>query len=57
MQFTIGVEEITTILNTGPQYLSHYLFYTKKCNELNVGGGILSFLDEGVDILKIKVLR
>jgi hypothetical protein len=31
--------------------LSHYLFYTKKCNELNVGGGGggLSFLDEGLE--------
>jgi hypothetical protein len=37
--------------------LFHYLFYTKKCNKLNVGGGGLSFLDEGGGVLKIKVLR
>jgi hypothetical protein len=37
--YVYAVQKITTILNTSPQYLSHYLFYTKKCNELNVGGG------------------
>ena len=34
------------------------LIYNKKCNKLNVGGGwVLSFLDEGGGVLKIKVLR
>jgi hypothetical protein len=45
------------MLNNGPQYLSHYLFYTKKCNKLNVGGEVVNFLDEGGGILKTKVLR
>jgi hypothetical protein len=29
----------------------------QKCNELNVWGGVLNFLDEGGGVLKIKVLQ
>ena len=63
MQFTIGVG----VNNNHFEYWStNYIGYTqcltpvkntKKCNELNVGGEVLNFLDEGGGVLKIKVLR
>jgi hypothetical protein len=49
MQFTIGIGVNNNHFEYWSQYLSRYLFYTKNCNEINVGGGgrVLSFLDEG----------